>query len=62
MIPDPTNGADRYNHRFSTLPESTAGATDLIGFIEAPEINERKKISKPTIEPIAMPLRPLRPL
>ena len=30
--------------------------------MEAPEINERKKISKPTILPMSIPPKPLKPL
>ena len=35
-------------------PEIKAGAKDLAGFIDAPEINARKKICKPTIPPMAI--------
>jgi hypothetical protein len=40
-------------------PDSKAGANERAGFIEAPEIKEKKRISRPTIPPIAMPLKPL---
>ena len=36
-------------------PERRAGANDLAGFIDAPEIKARKKISRPTVAPIARP-------
>ena len=31
------------------------------GFIEAPETKDKKNISKPTIPPIAIPLKPFSP-
>ena len=37
------------------------GANALAGFIDAPEIKAKKKISNPTIPPIAIPLNPLSP-
>lgn len=43
------------------VPDNNAGARDLAGFIEAPEMSARKNISKPTIPPIAMPLNPRNP-
>jgi hypothetical protein len=43
-------------------PDNKAGANALAGFIEAPEITAKKKISNPTIPPIAIPLNPFKPL
>jgi hypothetical protein len=57
----PTKVALQYNHRSPTKPDNIAGARDLAGFIEAPEIYEKKKISRPTIPPIAIPLNPFNP-
>jgi len=56
---DPTNVAVQYNHRSLRYPDTNAGAKDLAGFIEAPEINAKKKMSSPTIPPITIPLNPL---
>ncbi len=61
MILEPTKVADQYNHKLFTAPESTAGASERAGFIEAPEINDKKKMSSPTIPPIAIPLKPFNP-
>ena len=47
------------NH--SKVPDSNAGASALAGFIDAPEINAKNKISNPTIPPIATPLNPFNP-
>ena len=58
----PTKGAVQYNHKSSKVPESNAGARALAGFIDAPEINAKNKISNATIPPIATPLNPLKPL
>ena len=43
------------------MPVSKAGAKERAGFIEAPEIKDKKKISKPTMPPMASPLKPLNP-
>lgn len=32
------------------------------GFIEAPEIKDKNRISRPTIPPITIPLKPFKPL
>jgi hypothetical protein len=45
-----------------TTPESKAGANERAGFIDAPEIKAKKKISKPTIPPMVIPLKPFKPL
>lgn len=47
--------AVQYSHRLPMTPENSAGANDLAGFIDAPEIKARKKISRPTMHPIARP-------
>ncbi|MGA7005809.1 MAG: hypothetical protein WBY28_01935 [Nitrososphaeraceae archaeon] len=57
----PTKVADQYSHKSPTEPEGRAGAKDLAGFMDAPEINEKKKMSNPTIPPIAIPLKPFNP-
>ena len=44
MIDVPMNVAVQYSHKLFTAPESNAGAKDLAGFIEAPEINPKKKM------------------
>lgn len=44
------------------VPDTNAGASDLAGFMEAPDMTAKKKISRPTIPPIAIPLHPLSPL
>ncbi len=57
----PTNVAAQYNHKSPTEPDIRAGAKDLAGFMEAPEINDKKKMSNTTIPPIDIPLKPLNP-
>jgi hypothetical protein len=44
-----------------TEPDIRAGAKDLAGFMDAPETNNKKKMSNPTIPPLATPLNPLNP-
>jgi hypothetical protein len=58
----PIKVADQYSHKLPNTPETKAGANERAGFIDAPEINAKKKISKPTIPPIAIPPNPLNPL
>src|SRR5215469_3964863 len=58
----PTKVADQYSHKLANIPESKEGANERAGFIDAPEINAKKKISNPTIPPIAIPPNPLNPL
>ena len=58
----PTNVADKQSHKSVIFVDNKAGASECAGFIEAPEINDKKNISKPTIPPIAIPLKPLSPL
>ena len=43
-------------------PETRAGAKERAGFIDAPDMNAKKKISSPTIPPIATPPNRFRPL
>jgi len=57
-----TKVADQYSHNFPNTTESNAGANERAGFIDAPEINAKKKISRPTIPQIAIPPKPLNPL
>ena len=58
----PIKVAVQYNHKFVNTPDNTAGARERAGFMEAPDINAKKNISRPTIPPIAIPLKPLKPL
>jgi hypothetical protein len=58
----PTKVADQLSHRFPITPESNTGAKEHAGFIDAPEINAKKKMSRPTIPPIAIPPKPFNPL
>jgi hypothetical protein len=58
----PIKVAVQYSHRFAIAPDNTAGARERAGFIEAPEMNAKKNMSRPTIPPIAIPLRPFRSL
>ena len=54
--------AGQYGHRFYTiLPDSKVGADYRAGFIDAPDINAKKNMSRPTMAPITIPLKPLRP-
>jgi hypothetical protein len=55
------NVAVQHSHKSPTNPESNAGASGLAGFIDAPDVNPKKKISKPIIPPIAIPLNPFDP-
>ena len=57
----PTNVAVQYSHISVRTPESRAGANERAGFIDAPEINARNKMSNPTIPPIAIPPNPFKP-
>jgi hypothetical protein len=41
----PTKVAAPYSHKFPTEPESRAGAKDLAGFFEAPEISDKNRMS-----------------
>ena len=45
-------GAVRYNHKSSNVPLSSAGAIERIGFIEAPEMGDRKNTSRAMIPDI----------
>jgi hypothetical protein len=62
IVDVPIKVAVQYNHKFVITPETTAGARERAGFIEAPDINAKKNISRPTIPPITIPLNPIRPL
>ncbi len=62
MMDVPIKVAVQYSHRFSTIPpDNKAGAKDLAGFIDAPDINAKKNMSKPTIPAITIPPKPLKP-
>ena len=54
----PINAVVQYNHKSPTDPESNAGARDLVGFIDAPDTNPKKKISKPIIPLIVISQNP----
>ena len=41
----PINGTDQYSHKLPKKPDNKAGAKDLAGFIDAPDMNEKKKMS-----------------
>jgi hypothetical protein len=58
----PIKVALQYSHKLTNTPENNAGARERAGFIEAPDMNDKKNISRPTIPPITIPLRPFRPL
>jgi hypothetical protein len=58
----PIKVALQYSHKLTNTPESTAGARERAGFIEAPDMNAKKNISRPTIPPITIPLKPFKPL
>jgi hypothetical protein len=53
------NVAVQYSHKLPRTPERRAGANDLAGFIDAPVMKARKKISRPIIPPITKPHEPL---
>lgn len=40
---------DQYSHKSRVEPDIRAGASDLAGFMEAPEINDKKKMSNLTL-------------
>src|SRR5918992_1693483 len=58
----PIKVAVQYSHKFVITPDNTAGARERAGFIEAPDMNAKKNMSRPTIPPITIPLKPLKPL
>ena len=58
----PINVSDQHSHNLFKAPETSAGAKEQAGFIEAPDINAKKNISSPTMPPIAIPLNPFSPL
>ena len=57
----PIKVAVQYSHKFVITPDNTAGARERAGFIDAPDMNAKKNMSKPTIPPITIPLKPFRP-
>ena len=61
MTEVPIKVAVQYSHKFVITPDNTAGARERAGFIEAPDMNAKKNMSKPTIPPITIPLKPFRP-
>src|SRR5918995_5231984 len=62
IIEVPIKVALQYSHKLANTPENNAGANERAGFIEAPDMNAKKNMSRPTIPPIAIPLKPLKPL
>lgn len=57
----PTNVAVQYSHKSPITPDTNAGAKDRAGFMDAPEIKAKNKISNPTMPPIAIPPKPFSP-
>ena len=62
IIEVPIKVALQYSHKLANTPENNAGANERAGFIEAPDMNAKKNMSRPTIPPITIPLRPFKPL
>jgi len=58
----PTKVAVQYNQRSDHTPDDIAGASDRAGFIDAPDINAKKRISGPTIPPMTKGPKTLSPL
>lgn len=54
----PVKVALQYNHKLTNTPENNAGAREWSGFIEAADMNAKKNVSKPTIQPITIPPKP----
>ena len=54
--------ADQYNQRLVQTPDMRAGANERAGFIDAPEINTKNKMSNPTMPPITIPPKRFKPL
>ena len=50
------NGVVQYSHKSCGIPATIAGASERIGFIDAPEISPKNSTSSATIPPIATPL------
>ena len=48
-------GAIRYTHKAVRLPETTAGANERAGFMDAPEIGPANRASKAITPPTAIP-------
>jgi hypothetical protein len=57
IIEVPIKVALQYSHKLTNTPENNAGAREQDGFIEAPDMNAKKKMSRPTIPPITIPLK-----
>jgi hypothetical protein len=57
----PIKVAVHYSQRFPITPDNKAGANERAGFIDVPDTNAKKNMSKPTIPSITIPLNPLRP-
>ena len=57
----PIKVAVQYSHKFVIAPDNTAGARERAGFIEAPDMNDKKNMSRLTIPPITIPLKPFNP-
>ena len=58
----PINVADQYSHKLFRTLDTSAGAKERAGFIEASDMNAKRNISNPTMPPIAIPPKPLSPL
>jgi len=61
IIDVPIKVAVQYNYGLPITPDTKAGAKDLAGFIDAPDINSKKNMSKSTLAPITIPPKPLKP-
>ncbi len=57
----PTKVAVQYSHRSANTPDNRDGVNERAGFMDAPDIKAKNKISSPTIPPIAIPLNPFKP-
>src|SRR5207253_6828357 len=51
----PTRGASKYSQSVPTWPETSAGASERAGFIDAPQIGPANIASRATTAPIAVP-------
>ncbi len=48
-------------HQSVHTPDNNAGASERAGFIDAPDIKAKNKISNPTIPPITIGPNPFKP-
>lgn len=57
----PIKVASHYSRRHSNTPDTKAGAKVRGGFTDSPDTNAKKSMSRPTIPPITIPPKPLKP-